>query len=609
MAEFDELRPFFNGKYYRSEYPDAPGNFASPWEHFKEVGIPEHRSPSSGYDAVYYLSKNIDALNASGGRDLIMGLEGSDRLKGLRHRDEIYGNEGNDTLIGNQGSDRLFGNQGKDRLIGGTGNDRLFGNQGSDTLIGNSGRDTLIGGKNNDFLRGGTGADKLLGSAGNDSLHGDRGSDTLIGGPGNDKFFIGKNTGGDAISKADVIRDFTNGKDLIQLRSNLTFDDLKITRGSGNNTGDTIVRVRETNEYLAILKNVNRSSIDIDDFTGFAKPIPGTIALTAANFSVNESESTASIVLERTGGSDGEVSVNYTTSDGTAIAGSDYTATSGKLTFGDGQTSKAFSIPINNDSEVETDETVEITLSNPTDGSLGRSSATITISNDDVLQAIPAVISSDTVKFSPSDSEEAIAATGAPSITIGTQTIYIGTWQKSSNNQDPIIASFDSANSNNNWTRTDYEFTGADGRGKGLFWDGDDLYVTFSTDGTQGNSSEDFRRAAADAEQSWLRSYGRGGGAKIGVVAKLDETTGEMTDAAFLSSLLSSGNSNSLVITDLSVNDSGNLEVEANSWFAPRNPDGSRMTQVGSGGSPFDYTVEIAPDLSRVVSTAAVGWE
>jgi len=606
--EFDELRPFFNGQYYLNEYPDAPGNFGSAWEHFTEVGIPEHRSPSSGYDRVYYLSQNIDKLNATNQRDLIIGLEGSDRLQGRGRRDNIHGNEGNDTLIGNGGGDRLWGDSGRDKLVGGIDNDKLHGNEGNDRLFGNAGRDTLIGGKNDDFLRGGGGNDKLLGSAGNDRLFGDGGSDTLIGGAGRDKFFVGKNTGGDSISKADVIRDFTNGEDLIQLRGNLTFDDLKITRGSGGNTGDTIIQLQETNEYLAILKNVNRGSIDIDDFSGFPKPTPGTIALTAANFSASESDGTARIILERTDGSDGAVTVDYTTSNGSATAGSDYTATSGRLRFADGQTRKAFTISINNDSEVESDETLEISLSNASDGSLGRSAATLTITDDDVLEPIPAVISSNTIKFSPGDSQEAIAASGAPSITIGTQTIYIGTWQESSNNQDPIIASFDSANSNNNWIRTDYESTGADGRGYGLFWDGDDLYAAFSTDGTQGSSSEDFRRAAADAQQSWLRSYGSGGGAKIGVVGKLDETTGEMTDAAFLSSLLSSGDSNSLAITDLSVNDSGNLVVEADSWFSPRNPDGSRMTQVSDGGSPFDYTVEIAPDLSRVVSTSAVGW-
>jgi len=52
-----------------------------------------------------------------------------------------------------------------------------------------------------------------------------------------------------------------------------------------------------------------------------------------------------------------------------------------------------------------------------------------------------------------------------------------------------------------------------------------------------------------------------------------------------------------------------NLVVNANSFFHPRNPDGSRMTQVDTSiTSPFDYTIELTPDLDTVVSTAAVGW-
>src|SRR5262249_15116671 len=86
-----------------------------------------------------------------------------------------------------------------------------------------------------------------------------------------------------------------------------------------------------------------------------------------------------------TGGSAGSVSVNYATSNGTATAGSDYTATSGTLIFGDGETSKTFTIPITNDTAVESDETVNLTLSDPTGGaSLGSpASAVLTIHSDD----------------------------------------------------------------------------------------------------------------------------------------------------------------------------------------------------------------------------------
>ncbi|NET38508.1 MAG: hypothetical protein F6K19_42030 [Cyanothece sp. SIO1E1] len=141
-----------------------------------------------------------------------------------------------------------------------------------------------------------------------------------------------------------------------------------------------------------------------------------------------------------------------------------------------------------------------------------------------------------------------------------------------------------------------------------MFYSGTDLYAVFSVDGTQGSPGQDFRRASNDNSQRWTTSYGQGGGAKVSVVARLDAATGELQDAAYLSAVLNSGRSNTLIVDGLSVNDNGNLVVQANIAFGPRRPNGTRMTQVISGGSPFDYTVEITPDLNTVVSTAADGW-
>jgi hypothetical protein len=224
---------------------------------------------------------------------------------------------------------------------------------------------------------------------------------------------------------------------------------------------------------------------------------------------------------------------------------------------------------------------------------------------------IPAIaaVNSGTAKFSPSDSEGAIAATGAARLKLGTQTIYIGTQQVSSNNQDPIVISFDSSNPTNRWTQTSYEVTGTDGRGYGLFWSGSSLYGVFSVDGTQGTPDQDFRRVSGRATQSWLRSYGSGGGAKVAVLAKLNSATGEMTEAVYLSAILSSGKTNSLAIANLAVNAAGNLVINAQSYYAPRRPDGTAMTQVTSGSSPFGYVLEITPDLKTVISTAATGWQ
>ncbi|NEQ96490.1 MAG: hypothetical protein F6K30_07175 [Cyanothece sp. SIO2G6] len=113
---------------------------------------------------------------------------------------------------------------------------------------------------------------------------------------------------------------------------------------------------------------------------------PGTIAFSSSTYSVNEDGATAqAITLTRTGGSDGEVSVTLTPTDGTATAGDDYDATPITVTFADGVTRRTVSIPITNDTAVEAAETVSLTLSGPTNGAtLGsQATATLTIENND----------------------------------------------------------------------------------------------------------------------------------------------------------------------------------------------------------------------------------
>ena len=112
---------------------------------------------------------------------------------------------------------------------------------------------------------------------------------------------------------------------------------------------------------------------------------PGSLQFVLSGSPVPENIGTVTISVTRTGGDTGAVSVNYATSDGTATAGNDYTATSGTLSWADGISGvQSFTVAIIDDTDVESDETVNLTLSSPTGGaSLGTSTGIITITSDD----------------------------------------------------------------------------------------------------------------------------------------------------------------------------------------------------------------------------------
>ena len=77
----------------------------------------------------------------------------------------------------------------------------------------------------------------------------------------------------------------------------------------------------------------------------------------------------------------GTVTVDYATADGTATQPSDYTATSGTLTFTAGQTTKTIEVPIVDDDMEDDGETLTVTLSNPSGAVIEDGNATGTISN------------------------------------------------------------------------------------------------------------------------------------------------------------------------------------------------------------------------------------
>ena len=96
----------------------------------------------------------------------------------------------------------------------------------------------------------------------------------------------------------------------------------------------------------------------------------GKLQFSSATFSATEDSGGVVVTVNRVDGATGVVTVDFETSNGTATSGSDYSATAGKLTFNQGETSKAFFITFVSDSVFEGDETLNVTLSNPIGGAV-----------------------------------------------------------------------------------------------------------------------------------------------------------------------------------------------------------------------------------------------
>lgn len=82
------------------------------------------------------------------------------------------------------------------------------------------------------------------------------------------------------------------------------------------------------------------------------------------------------------------VTVDWATADGTATAGSDYTAASGSVTFAAGETSKTVSVTTLDDTDFEGNETFTVLLSGAVGANLGNAIQTVTLRDDEMAPVV-----------------------------------------------------------------------------------------------------------------------------------------------------------------------------------------------------------------------------
>ena len=135
--------------------------------------------------------------------------------------------------------------------------------------------------------------------------------------------------------------------------------------------GDETFTVTLSNNSLgSVISQATAAGTIVDDGTGPDPEGPEgpdddtPVINVSGPLSVNEGDGVATFTISLSNASEFPITVDYATVDGTAVAGSDFTAASGSVTFAPGETSMTVDVPITDDSVVESDEAFSLDLSN-----------------------------------------------------------------------------------------------------------------------------------------------------------------------------------------------------------------------------------------------------
>jgi Calx-beta domain/Secretion system C-terminal sorting domain/Ricin-type beta-trefoil lectin domain-like/HYR domain len=110
---------------------------------------------------------------------------------------------------------------------------------------------------------------------------------------------------------------------------------------------------------------------------------PVTPSVSISDITVNENAGTASLQICASAASTSPVTVTYTTSNGSAMMGSDYTTTTATATIPAGQTCTTVTFPITDDATNEPTESFNVTLSGPNGATIADGSGSVTILDND----------------------------------------------------------------------------------------------------------------------------------------------------------------------------------------------------------------------------------
>ena len=146
----------------------------------------------------------------------------------------------------------------------------------------------------------------------------------------------------------------------------------------GNETFEVVI---DNTTNTTVAAGQGTATVTITDDEGLPQ-------ISIAGATVSEAAGTATLTVQQNLQSDDNVTVSYSTANGTALAGSDFTSVSDNVTIAAGQTSATFDVIITNDTTDEHNENFTVQLSNPVNAVIGTSTGTVQITDEDLPPSV-----------------------------------------------------------------------------------------------------------------------------------------------------------------------------------------------------------------------------
>ncbi len=209
---------------------------------------------------------------------------------------------------------------------------------------------------------------------------------------GNDLVFTVSRTSGDVENDQTVDYTFTDNTatsaDYTGAAGTVTFANGETTQLITVATSDDTLYEGDQTFTVSLANATNGATITTAEATGAITDDETAPGLSIAAATAAEGSNLVFTVSRTSGDVENDQTVDYTTSDGTATS-SDYTGTTGTVTFANGDTSQLITVSTSDDSLYEGDQTFTVSLANATNGaSITTATATGTITDDETAPGL-----------------------------------------------------------------------------------------------------------------------------------------------------------------------------------------------------------------------------